>query len=138
MLPIRRPFRATLSLALCASALTAVPARAAPDEAPAAAAPAPEDATEIVVTGTYAQSIAAATEAKRTADFGLDSIASTDIGKFPTQNVAEALQLVTGVAITRPRGEGLYVSVRGLGPQFQSTLLNGRTIAINIRGRSRG
>ncbi|MEH3108466.1 MAG: TonB-dependent receptor [Sphingomonas fennica] len=130
MLPIRRPFRATLSLALAASALTAVPAQAAPEVAPAAA-PAPEDATEIVVTGTYAQSIAAATQAKRTADFGLDSIASTDIGKFPTQNVAEALQLVTGVAITRPRGEGLYVSVRGLGPQFQSTLLNGRTIAIN-------
>jgi TonB-dependent receptor len=35
------------------------------------------------------------------------------------------------VAITRPRGEGLYVSVRGLGPQFQSTLMNGRTIALN-------
>jgi TonB-dependent receptor len=86
---------------------------------------------DIVVTGTYAQSIAEATETKRRAAYGVDSIASTDIGKFPTQNVAEALQLVTGVAITRPRGEGLYVSVRGLGPQFQSTLVNGRTVAIN-------
>jgi len=85
----------------------------------------------IVVTGTYARSIAVATETKRNAAFGVDSIASTDIGKFPTQNVAEALQLVTGVTITRPRGEGLYVSVRGLGPQFQSTLVNGRTVAIN-------
>ncbi|WP_375428305.1 TonB-dependent receptor [uncultured Sphingomonas sp.] len=83
------------------------------------------------MTGTYAKSLAAATEAKRTAGYGVDSIASTDIAKFPAQNVAEALQLVSGVAITRPRGEGLYVSVRGLGPQFQSTLLNGRTIAIN-------
>ncbi|MCI4592112.1 TonB-dependent receptor [Sphingobium sp. BYY-5] len=86
---------------------------------------------EIVVTGTYARSLAAATETKRRAAYGVDSINSTDIGKFPTQNVAEALQLVTGVAITRPRGEGLYVSVRGLGPQFQSTLVNGRTVAIN-------
>jgi TonB-dependent receptor len=86
---------------------------------------------EIVVTGSYAQSLAAATETKRQAGYGVDSIASTDIGKFPTQNVAEALQLVTGVTITRPRGEGLYVSVRGLGPQFQSTMLNGRSVAIN-------
>ncbi len=93
--------------------------------------PVEEGGADIVVTGSYARSLAAATETKRQAAFGVDSINSTDIGKFPTQNVAEALQLVTGVAITRPRGEGLYVSVRGLGPQFQSTLLNGRTIAIN-------
>ncbi|MEC3909338.1 TonB-dependent receptor [Sphingobium sp. CR2-8] len=94
--------------------------------------PADEQASDaIVVTGTYARSLAAATETKRKAAYGVDSINSTDIGKFPTQNVAEALQLVTGVAITRPRGEGLYVSVRGLGPQFQSTLVNGRTVAIN-------
>jgi TonB-dependent receptor len=97
-------------------------------QAPAATEAEPE---EIVVTGSYARSLAAATETKRQAAYGVDSINSTDIGKFPTQNVAEALQLVTGVAITRPRGEGLYVSVRGLGPQFQSTMLNGRNIAIN-------
>lgn len=99
---------------------------------PAVTAPADEAGDEeIVVNGTYARSLAAATETKRKAAYGVDSINSTDIGKFPTQNVAEALQLVTGVAITRPRGEGLYVSVRGLGPQFQSTLVNGRTVAIN-------
>ncbi len=86
---------------------------------------------EIVVTGSYARSLRAATETKRRADYGVDSISSTDIGKFPTQNVAEALQMIPGVTITRPRGEGLYVSVRGLGPQFQSTLLNGSTVALN-------
>ncbi|MDQ1232354.1 TonB-dependent receptor [Sphingomonas sp. SORGH_AS_0879] len=86
---------------------------------------------EIVVNGTYARSLAAGIETKRRAAYGVDSISSTDIGKFPTQNVAEALQLVPGVAITRPRGEGLYVSVRGLGPQFQNTLMNGRTVALN-------
>ncbi|MCC2975171.1 TonB-dependent receptor [Sphingomonas sp. PL-96] len=90
-----------------------------------------ESGGEIVVVGSYAESLAAATETKRQAAFGVDAINATDIGKFPAQNVAEALQLVPGVAITRPRGEGLYVSVRGLGPQFQSTLLNGRPVAIN-------
>jgi len=98
-----------------AAAGTPVQLAAGPDDQSGSSA-------DIVVTGTYARSLAEATEMKRRAAYGVDSIASTDIGKFPTQNVAEALQLVTGVAITRPRGEGLYVSVRGLGPQFQSTL----------------
>lgn len=124
------------SASLVANLALALPAmaQAAPATAPApvaAAADAAADAGEIVVTGTYARSLNAATQVKRTAAFQVDSIASTDIGKFPTQNVAEALQLVTGVAITRPRGEGLYVSVRGLGPQFQNTLLNGSPVAVN-------
>lgn len=126
---------ATLPLTLAALGIT-VPAvaqvgAAAPGtgEQTADAAPVGED--DVVVTGSYANSLAAATETKRRAGYGVDAINATDIGKFPAQNVAEALQLVPGVAITRPRGEGLYVSVRGLGPQFQSTLLNGRPVAIN-------
>lgn len=123
-----RIFCAPLPLAIFALAQPAF----AQSATPTAVAPADAAAEgEIIVTGTYARSLAAATESKRKAAYGVDSINSTDIGKFPTQNVAEALQLVTGVAITRPRGEGLYVSVRGLGPQFQSTLVNGRTVAIN-------
>lgn len=120
------------ALSLAPSARAQTTGAATDDTASSPADAAQSDSNEeIVVTGSYASSLAAATETKRQAAYGVDSINSTDIGKFPTQNVAEALQLVTGVAITRPRGEGLYVSVRGLGPQFQSTLLNGRSIAIN-------
>jgi iron complex outermembrane receptor protein len=107
---------ATLPLTLAALMSTpAARAQTAPADAAStgdATATDTEQDGEIVVTGSYARSIAAATEAKRKAAYGLDSIASTDIGKFPAQNVAEALQVVPGVAITRPRGEGLYVSVR--------------------------
>ncbi|WP_404338202.1 TonB-dependent receptor [Sphingomonas sp. MMS12-HWE2-04] len=127
-----RPLWATLPFTLVALGL-AQPAFAQTDAPAADETAQPQDASgdDIVVNGSYARSLAAAIETKRQAAYGVDSISSTDIGKFPTQNVAEALQLVTGVAITRPRGEGLYVSVRGLGPQFQNTTLNGRTIAIN-------
>lgn len=134
MLTFRSLLKASASLILATGPLAAH----AQDGTAAAAAAAPQAAQgadgendEIVVNGTYARSLAAGIETKRRAAYGVDSISSTDIGKFPTQNVAEALQLVPGVAITRPRGEGLYVSVRGLGPQFQNTLMNGRTIAIN-------
>ena len=132
MVSLRSLFRASVSLALFtgtagmahAQSVTAQDERTGGSDA---------DATgeDIVVNGSYARSLSAAAETKRRAAYGVDSISSTDIGKFPTQNVAEALQLVPGVAITRPRGEGLYVSVRGLGPQFQNTLMNGRTVALN-------
>jgi outer membrane receptor for ferrienterochelin and colicin len=104
---------AALGIAQPALAQTSASPADAGQQAPTQADASSEaDDSEIVVTGSYARSLAAATETKRLAAFGVDSINSTDIGKFPTQNVAEALQLVTGVAITRPRGEGLYVSVR--------------------------
>jgi outer membrane receptor for ferrienterochelin and colicin len=138
MLSRNRLFQASLALMLSTSvaavahAQSATALATAPATADAQTPPATDDqGEEIVVNGTYARSLAAGIETKRRATYGVDSISSTDIGKFPTQNVAEALQLVPGVAITRPRGEGLYVSVRGLGPQFQNTLMNGRTVAIN-------
>ncbi|MGO1303491.1 MAG: TonB-dependent receptor [Sphingomonas parapaucimobilis] len=139
MLTFRSLLKASVSLILVTGPLAAHAQDSAGASAGAtAAAPQAAQATDagtegedIVVNGTYARSLAAGIETKRRAAYGVDSISSTDIGKFPTQNVAEALQLVPGVAITRPRGEGLYVSVRGLGPQFQNTLMNGRTIALN-------
>ena len=140
MLHYSRLLWATLPLTL--SALSTTGAASAQANATASAASttsepaattgtATEASDDIIVTGSYARSLAAATETKRQAGYGVDAINATDIGKFPAQNVAEALQLIPGVTITRPRGEGLYVSVRGLGPQFQSTLLNGRPVAIN-------
>jgi iron complex outermembrane receptor protein len=110
------------SAALSLSATTAIAA-----DQPAAAA---ED-SEIVVTASYAKSLQAAAALKRASDHGLDAINAEDIGKFPARNAADALQLVTGVTVERQRGAGLYVSVRGLGPQFQNVQLNGRSIAVN-------
>ncbi len=80
---------------------------------------------EVVVTG-YAASIARALANKRSADVVSDGIAAEDIGKYPEQNIAESLQRVTGVQITRTLGEGQFLSVRGLDPKFTNTLYNGR------------
>ena len=106
--------------------------------AEAAAAPvaqasqeAPSTVEEIVVTGGFANSLARALADKRKAANVIDAISAEDIGKFPSNNIAEALQRVPGVAITRDRGEGLFVRVRGLGPNFQIVTLNGRSAAVN-------
>ncbi len=89
---------------------------------------------EVVVTG-IRSSIKRAQDIKRDASGVVDSIAAEDLGKFPDLNVAESLQRIPGVAIDRSGGEGQAVTVRGLGPQFNTVLLNGRQIATDTGGR---
>ncbi len=80
---------------------------------------------EVVVTG-FRQSLLTAIETKREAVSISDTISAEDIGKFPEQNLAESLQRITGVQITRNNGAGQYVSIRGLPPTFALVDLNGR------------
>lgn len=83
---------------------------------------------EIVVSG-YRQSIDASLDAKREADATVDIITAQDVGKFPDKNVADALQRVPGVIISRDGGEGDKVSIRGLSSDLTLTELNGNYIA---------
>ncbi len=66
-----------------------------------------------MVTG-LRQSLQSAQATKRNADQFVDSITAQDIGRLPDVTVAEALQRVSGVQITRNAGEGNGVAVRGL------------------------
>ncbi|MCB1608664.1 MAG: TonB-dependent receptor plug domain-containing protein, partial [Xanthomonadales bacterium] len=63
---------------------------------------------------------------KRDSDGIVDGIVAEDIGKFPDTNLAESLQRISGVSIDRSNGEGSRVTVRGVGPDFNLVLLNGR------------
>lgn len=118
-------------------AIPAATSTATPSAMHAADAPVKE-LDGIQVLGSYAGSLSAALREKRYADSVVDVIAAEDIGKLPAQNVAEALQRVPGVSIVRDRGEGVYVRVRGLGPNFQVTTLNGQTMAVNENVRTSG
>lgn len=82
---------------------------------------------EVVVNG-YAASLERAIDDKFNAQNIIDGISAEDIGQFPEQNLAESLQRVTGVQITRNQGEGQFISVRGLDPKFTDTLFNGRQL----------
>ncbi|UTW45455.1 TonB-dependent receptor [bacterium SCSIO 12696] len=81
---------------------------------------------EIVVKGIKG-SLQRALNIKENSTGFVDAISAEDVGKLPDQNVAEALQRVTGVAIQRSRGEGDFVSIRGLGPDFVRGSVNGRS-----------
>jgi TonB-dependent receptor len=118
-------------LAWLLSTVAATALAAAPALAQQAPAPDATQVEEIVVTGSFATSLADALRIKRDAASITDSVSASDIGNFPAVNIAEALQRVPGVSISREAGEGQFVSVRGLGPNFQSVTLNGSPIAYN-------
>ncbi len=63
---------------------------------------------------------------KRDSQGVVDGISAEEIGKFPDTNLAESLQRISGVSIDRSIGEGSRVTVRGVGPDFNMVLLNGR------------
>jgi TonB-dependent receptor len=86
------------------------------------------DAADIVVTG-YRQSIEQSLSQKRQANAFIDVITAEDVGKFPDKNVADSLQRVPGVIISRDGGEGSRVSIRGLSSDLTLTELNGNFIA---------
>ncbi|MEL7198896.1 MAG: TonB-dependent receptor [Pseudomonadota bacterium] len=55
-------------------------------------------------------------------------ISGEEAGRLPDENVAESIDNLTGVSIDQDRGEGRFVSIRGLGPAFNAVKLNGVSI----------
>ena len=129
-----KPHHALWGFLVAAGLLLGAPLAAQDDEPDddtnATSADDDEDVEVIVVRGMRG-SMHQSLERKRQADHFVDAITAEDIGAFPEQNLAEALQRVSGVAIDRKSGEGKFVSVRGLGPQFVQTTIGGRVSASN-------
>jgi len=65
---------------------------------------------------------------QKNADNIKNVVAADQIGRFPDPNVAEALQRIPGANIERDQGEGRYVLVRGLAPQFTNININGEQV----------
>ena len=113
---------------------TAAPTSQSAQVPSGATAPSVDDDSTVIVTGIRA-SLSKAADLKRNSAIILDAITSEDLGKFPDSNVAEALQRIPGVAISRDGGEGARITVRGFGPRFENVLVNGRTYATDSNGR---
>jgi TonB-dependent receptor len=81
----------------------------------------------VVITGVL-QGQQRALNQQKTADNIKNIVSAEQIGRFPDPNVAEALQRVPAVNIERDQGEGRYVLVRGLAPQFTNISINGEQV----------
>ena len=88
---------------------------------------------EVVVTGIRA-SLASALNEKRYADNLVEVIQAEDIGKLPDQNLAEVLENVPGIQITRTAGVGTGVQIRGT--NANRTEINGVSTVGSGSGRS--
>jgi TonB-dependent receptor len=99
--------------------------------APAAGA---QSLETVVITG-IRKSLDSAVSLKRESRGLVDGIVAEDIGKFPDTNLAESMQRIAGVSIDRnSSGEGSRVTVRGVGPEFNMVLLNGRQMPTSAGG----
>ena len=136
------PKRNLLCVAL-ASAMTLAIAQANAQSTPTdtAGEPAttnPGDATDlerITVTG-IRRGIEGAISVKKDSTSIVEAISAEDIGKLPDVSIAESLARLPGLAAQRVAGRAQVISVRGLSPDFSTTLLNGREVVSTGDNRS--
>ncbi|WP_068544276.1 TonB-dependent receptor [Thalassotalea crassostreae] len=88
-----------------------------------------EDEIEVIEVQGIKGSLVRSMDVKRSSSGVVDAISSEEMGKFPDTNLAESLQRITGVSVSRANGEGSQVTVRGFGPSFNLVTLNGRQMA---------
>jgi iron complex outermembrane receptor protein len=95
-------------------------------QAQEAAAPAPADSVEeITVTGIRA-GIQSAIALKKSSSSIVEAVSAEDIGKLPDTSIAESLARLPGLTAQRLDGRAQSISIRGLGPDYNTVLLNGR------------
>lgn len=101
------------------------------------AAPAAEEESndDIVVTGIQV-SIADSLATKRDEVSIVEVVSAEEIGKLPDVSIAESLARLPGLTAQRVNGRAQVISIRGLSPDFSTTLLNGRQQASS--GDNRG
>ncbi|UOR14286.1 TonB-dependent receptor [Qipengyuania aquimaris] len=84
-----------------------------------------EDSQVIIVSG-FRESLATSVAEKRRSDLILESVTAEDIGKLPDDSIGESIARLPGVTSQRLNGRANVIAIRGLGPDFSQTLLNGR------------
>ncbi|TCT25859.1 TonB-dependent receptor [Thermomonas haemolytica] len=135
--------RNLLSVALASAALMlAVQAQAqeaaTKQDAPAKAKKEKDDAKNldaVVVTGIRG-GIERAIDIKKDATSIVEAVSAEDIGKLPDVSIAESIARLPGLAAQRVAGRAQVISVRGLSPDFATTLLNGREMVSTGDNRS--
>lgn len=98
------------------------------DTAPTPGNPEPTDqplGDEIVVTG-IRRGIQTSIDTKRREQGIVEAVSAEEIGKLPDISIAESIARLPGLAAQRVNGRAQTISIRGLAPDFTTTLLNGR------------
>jgi len=113
----------TVTLALGAAA----PLQAAGQQALAATGAVAADAVDLdrIEVRAQLESQVRAVDLKRSSDAIEDAVSSDALGQYPDKNVAESLQRLPGISVTRDQGEGRFVVIRGLDANLNSVSIDG-------------
>lgn len=119
--------------AACSTLLVgAGPAIAQQAGEPAAAPP----AQTVIITG-IRRAIESSIAVMRSSDSIVEAVSSEDLGKLPEQSVAESLARLPGVVGQRgASGRTDLISIRGLGPKYGGSVMNGREMVSSNDGRA--
>ena len=82
----------------------------------------------IVVMGDRLRGQARALNQQKTAGNIGNIISADQVGRFPDQNIGEALRRVPGITMQNDQGEARDIIIRGLAPQLNAVTLNGTRI----------
>ncbi len=89
---------------------------------------------ELVITGVRKSQIDAINIKKQSLN-NKEVLTTNDLGRLPDINVAEAAQRVSGVSIETDRGEGRFISIRGIQPSLNNVTLNNTNIGSTAGSR---
>ncbi len=127
-----------MTLALMAGAAHAQQAQQPQTEADKAAAEkaASDRQLETVTVTGIRRGIEAAISVKKNSDSIVEAVSAEDIGKLPDVSIAESIARLPGLSAQRVAGRAQVISVRGLSPDFATSLLNGRELVSTGDNRS--
>ncbi|GGD66182.1 TonB-dependent receptor [Erythrobacter arachoides] len=83
---------------------------------------------EAIIVSGYRQALESAINTKRESSVIVEAFSAEDIGKLPDISIAETLGRLPGLAVQRIDGRAQSLSIRGLGPDYGTSLLNGRQL----------
>lgn len=90
--------------------------------------PASKALDEIQIIGDIAKGQAKALNQQKNNSNISNIISSDQVGRFPDQNIGDALKRVPGITMQNDQGEARNIIVRGLSPELNSVTLNGDRI----------
>ena len=95
-----------------------------------------EEVIEEISTTGYRSSLMNSINTKRNSSSIVEAISAEDIGKLPDASIGESLARLPGLAAQRFDGRANKISIRGLAPDFTTTMLNGRELVSSDNNRA--
>ena len=91
---------------------------------------------QVVVISGIRRGIESAIATKKSSDQIMEAVSAEDLGKLPDSSIADSIARLPGLAAQRIDGRPSAISIRGLGPDYAGSVINGREVVSSGDGRA--